>query len=264
MESAKPFLKTIGNTIYHYDPLLDVISEGSPYFTFPFERTQVTATVDLCVEISTWCNLTCANCFSNSRRNIRGSHLPFSKVHRYLESRYSSIIRLSLTGGEPFMHPEIKTFLKLPEELPELVYVVTTNGTLREDLDHILIHNNWLTAVSLHGYGNTHDLYVGWKCFDSVQKRIERLAPSSRVHIYSVLHDGLSETDVDWLFRFRDESGTQFLRFITPRPFGRYRMLSDNTIMEYVKARLDKRSGLKVSPSRTEFITVQEAIRCTM
>jgi molybdenum cofactor biosynthesis enzyme MoaA len=115
----------------------------------------------------------------------------------------------------------------MPERTELCGFVLNTNGTLRPDLDGVIVDNGWLVAISLHGYKQTHEWYSQWGNFEAVVERIERLAGRTTVHIYTVLHDALTANDLDWLLRFRNESGAVFLRFILPRNFGRYRPLND-------------------------------------
>lgn len=159
------------------------------------------------------------------------------------------------------MHPDIEKFLRIPSEFPDLGHVITTNGTLRSELDASLIANNWLVAISLHGGKKTHNSYSGFDSFHTIQKRIEGLANSTRVHIYCVIHDALTLDDVDWILRFRSDSGVKFVRFIIPRAFGRHRPLRKRSMLDDIEARLDSTSGIKIEASKTAFMEVSGRIR---
>ena len=159
------------------------------------------------------------------------------------------------------MHPSVDQFLHMPEIVNNCGFIFTTNGTLREDLDPLIAEMGWLAAVSLHGHKKAHNTYSKSDSFDTVVSRIGKLAKTNIVHIYSVLHDELTEKDIKWLFHLRDETGVTFLRFIMPREFGRYRALTNSNIQSYLLTRLDENSALKVAPSKTRFLTVQEELR---
>jgi len=260
--SQNIFRKVIRGVEVLYESKLDIISYGNPSgIRSPFNRTQVCQSFDLCAEITTKCNLACQNCFSDSFKGKYGIHLGYQSVYALLRQRYAELIRFCITGGEPFMHPEIESFLEIPRDFPGLGHVISTNGTLRADLDDSLIRNGWLVAISLHGRQESHNLYSGCDSFDIVRRRIESLAARTRVHIYCVLHDALTIEDVDWIFQFRDDTGAMFLRFIIPREFGRYRPLHAPTKIDEIATRLDECSGLKVEASKTSLLGVSGLVR---
>ncbi len=264
MDAPRIIQKSIEGRTYHYDRWLDIIASDIPYVGTPLDRTQVERPVDLCIEITTWCNFTCVNCFSESRRGVRGVHLPTPYILEYIKENVSELIRISLTGGEPFMHPEIELILELPSLFPGLGFVITTNGTLRADLDDHLVEQGWLTAISLHGRAKTHNEYCRHESFEIVTQRMKRISRRGLVHIYTVVHNQLSCADVDWLFHFRDEIGAKFLRFIVPRSFGRFERLADNSILEHLRGRLDAQSGLKTQKSLTTFVSALGGTRKSM
>ncbi|TKB26066.1 radical SAM protein [Desulfopila sp. IMCC35006] len=265
MAPRSSFRKLIQGIEVCYDPDLDIISQDrlSRQFT-SLNRTQVQGTFDLCAEITTWCNLFCQNCFSSSMARKQGIHLEYQKVHSVLLSKKKELVRFCITGGEPFLHPNIENFLTLPNEFSDLGCVLTTNGTLRPELDVSLIANNWLIAVSLHGREDAHNAYCGFDSFQVVRKRIESLAGYTRVHVYCVIHDGLTIEDIEWMLKFRSESGAKFLRFIVPRAFGRYRPLYRHSILEEIAVRLDGASGIKLNASKTLFLESSGIIRLSV
>lgn len=263
MEEGHTFLKVIHGRRYVYRQIDDVIVEdGRSRGSLPFyERTQVSEPVDLCVELTTWCNWTCGNCFSRSARGRKGIHADPEAVARYIQSHEKELIRVTITGGEPLLHPEIEQLLTLPSIVPNCGFVLSTNGSVREDVDGILIEQGWLVAVSLHGMAESHSKYSQSASFDASVRRVRRLAKDTVVHIYAVVHNGLSERDVDALLELREETGAAFLRFIAPRPFGRYEPMRARHVLDYVEDRVGEHVGLKVSPSRTRFLSVSGDLR---
>ena len=263
MASVKPIQKLIDGVIYKYDREFDIISNGCAAISAVFNRTQVCRPVDICIECTTRCNMTCENCFSDSRAGSRGAHARLDDVLTYLQQSSDSYIRICLTGGEPLLHPRIEELLGLPDRIGECGFVLSTNGTVRKDLDGALAEHQWLTAVSLHGTRETHNKYTRSQTFDMVRRRIERLAPATTTHIYSVIHEALAYHDVDWLIRFREDSGAAFLRFIVPRAFGRFVPGAIETIARYVGSRCDLRSAVKREPSLSRFLSVDGDLRPT-
>ena len=81
MGSSDTFRKRIGSREYTYDHVLDVIAEGSTISsTVPLDRTQTSDVVDLCLEVSTLCNVACDNCFSHSWAGRDGRHAPVEQI----------------------------------------------------------------------------------------------------------------------------------------------------------------------------------------
>jgi hypothetical protein len=76
------------------------------------------------------------------------------------------------------------------------------------------------------------------------------------VHIYAVLHDEMTEGDLLWLKRLRDEIGVAFLRFILPRPFGRFSLLTNEPLLSRALSLTDDHCSVKTESSRTRFVTV--------
>lgn len=256
----------IGGTEYIYDQDRDVVREACRPLTAhePFyDRTVVSTPVDLCVELTTWCNWSCQNCFSESARGRFGIHADCSSIIEHIRSNEPNLIRVAITGGEPLLHPEARALVDLSLMLPSCGFVMSTNGSVRSDLDSRLIDGQWLVGISLHGRRQAHNKYVQADSFEAVTSRIQTLAAGTVVHIYSVLHDGMSEEDLDWLIRFREDSGATLLRFIMPRPYGRFSGLTRQDILLAAERRVAERVVLKIAPSRTQFLAAAGQIRLT-
>jgi molybdenum cofactor biosynthesis enzyme MoaA len=264
MASATIIRKVIRGVYYTYDREFDIISDGRvAQASSVLDRTLVRRPVDLCVECTTWCNITCGNCFSESEADCRGRHALVEEIVGHIEQQSGSYIRICITGGEPLLHPQISKLLKLPERIADCGFVLSTNGTVREDLDEVLISHRWLSAISLHGNRDAHNKYTKSRTFDTVRRRIEKLAPATTTHIYTVLHNDLTNEDVDWLIRFRKEAGAAFLRFIILRPFGRRVPLVKVNVLGHIESRCDARSAVKRERSLTKFLSVSGKIRRT-
>lgn len=172
-----------------------------------------------------------------------------------------NLLRICITGGEPLLHPQIESFIQWPEGIPDIAYVLTTNLTARQELDSSLCALGWQVAISLNGAELAHSNYTGSKTFKKTVNRIEYLAKHTIVYIYCVLNDYMSFEDIDFLFELRDQIGVKFLRFQTPRPFGRFTKLKNTKLIDAVRERLDAFSGLKTLPSNTYFLTVNGEMR---
>jgi molybdenum cofactor biosynthesis enzyme MoaA len=256
MGTSRTFQKVIEGKTYLYNQDLDVISSAPCGNNSIYERTRVASAVDLCLEITTSCNMACKNCFSCSSYDVLGHNLPIDQIRSSIENRRHQIIRVCITGGEPTMHPEIDSILRLPDRFDDCSFVISTNGTFRQGIENLFVDKKWLVAISLHGSKESHNSYTRSKSFDCAVRRIRTLSSRTVVHIYTVLHNDITDRDLDWLFKLRDEAGAAFLRLIVPRPFGRYEILHNTRILERAQNMVDDRSGIKTSRSLTKFISV--------
>jgi molybdenum cofactor biosynthesis enzyme MoaA len=254
MAPNRTIQKVIDGRLYVYDGRLDVIHEGAVRVGYPYDRTQVSVPVDACVELTTACNWNCINCFSESSPSWPGRYADAAKVVEVLRDDAGRLIRVCVTGGEPLMHPDVEKLIRLPAEMRACGFVLSTNGSVRSDIDPALIENQWLVAISVHGRELTHNKYTRARSFGKAVDRVCRLARETVVHIYTVLHDGMGTEDLEFVLRLRDECGAAFVRFIAPRPFGRYELLGDDALVKEAARLADDRAGVKMNPSLTRFL----------
>ncbi len=85
------------------------------------------------VNVTTVCNLDCAYCFMQP---LSGEHMPRSDYLQVLDQlTRSQVFFVNISGGEPFMHPEIADFLRIAHR--KFKHVMTlTNGT-RLQSEHV-------------------------------------------------------------------------------------------------------------------------------
>lgn len=255
--------RVIRGVQYQYDRVFDVIAEGDPVYGPLYDRTQVSTPVDLCVELTTQCNFACRNCFSESARGLAGRHARAATIREHVEAGANETIRVCVTGGEPLLHPDVASVLELPARLPELGFVLSTNGTARRDLDGLIRDHRWLVALSLHGTKRRHDAYTATVSWDRVVRRAQALASTNVVHFYCVLSDDFTEADALTVLRTRDEVGAAFVRFILPRPGGRFTLLQRGDVVDGLVGLLDGRAALKTTASRTHFLSAAGLQRAT-
>lgn len=153
------------------------------------------------------------------------------------------------------MHPDIESILELPIDFADIGFVISTNGMLRQDVNSMLLENEWLVAVSIHGNRQTHNAYVQADAFDIVTTRIRSLADIGvPLHLYSVINDRMTYRDIEWLLEFRDEVSASFLRFITPRSHGRYEPLTNQALAAYTSSVCDERASIVSESSNSPLL----------
>ncbi len=103
------------------------------------------------VEISNICNLKCSFCPGTTRNPKRMSKDEFRIVLEKIKD-YTDYIYFHLLG-EPLCHPDLENFLQIAEEM-KLKVIITTNGTLLNKCNDILLNSNshYKTVISLHSF----------------------------------------------------------------------------------------------------------------
>ena len=85
------------------------------------------------MEITTRCNLLCKHCYRSATNEIKEQELTYDEIIAILSDMYDSGARfVELTGGELFMHPDIKKILKYVSERFYFIGILT-NGVLIDD-----------------------------------------------------------------------------------------------------------------------------------
>jgi len=113
------------------------------------------------LELTRRCNLRCVHCYQQGERNV---HLPTETALRLVrEAADCGTLFLTLTGGEPLLHPDFPHIYRACREAG-LVVGVFTNGTLIAQ-KHIELFQRWpprLVELSIYGAGaETHDRITG-------------------------------------------------------------------------------------------------------
>ena len=121
------------------------------------------------LEITNVCNLSCDFCHGTKREKAFISEERFRTAALRLRT-FADFLYFHLMG-EPLLHPELKTFFEIANEMGYKV-IITTNGTLLKEKDKILLSSPALhkVSISLHCYeankmGISIDEYLQ-NCFD--------------------------------------------------------------------------------------------------
>ncbi|MGI5285029.1 radical SAM protein [Nonomuraea polychroma] len=102
---------------------------------------QTQHTCILLEDIAETCNLRCPTCFADSSPDLAGIvPVPdiLANVDQRLERENGKLDVLMLSGGEPTLHPELKTLLAELEQRPITRILINTNGVLIARDDSLL------------------------------------------------------------------------------------------------------------------------------
>lgn len=145
---------------------------------------------EICVEITKNCNLHCPVCIANSQISGAAGQLSLDALEKIFKNKSKkNIPRITLTGGEPTLHPEFFEVLKLASSSAQAI-ILSTNGYLHDNVVLAIKNiNNVVLAISLHGTEQIHDNYV--KCKGAYGKVFENIefADSCKkpIYIFSVV-----------------------------------------------------------------------------
>ena len=115
------------------------------------------------VQITERCNLHCAHCFVSAR--TEGIDIAHEQMRDLVlpQLREAHVARLTLTGGEPFAHPDLLAIVRDACEL-EMAVTICTNGTLGDAamLDRLAAEGGVKLNVSLDGFAaHSHGKFRG-------------------------------------------------------------------------------------------------------
>lgn len=115
------------------------------------------------VQITERCNLHCAHCFVSARRE--GIDITHAQMRERVLPQLADahVARLTLTGGEPFAHPNLLAIVRNAREL-EMTVTICTNATLSDAavLDQLAALGGVKLNVSLDGFAaHSHGKFRG-------------------------------------------------------------------------------------------------------
>ncbi|MCD6585893.1 MAG: methyltransferase domain-containing protein [Desulfobacteraceae bacterium] len=131
------------------------------------------------LHITDRCNLSCRHClFSCSGKTL--TTLDYDTIHRCIEEAYRLGTRMFyVTGGEPFMHPQIDEICRLIlTNYDDTDLIILTNGLLLEKhLDHLkqLPKDRLHLQISIDGNREIHDKYRGAGTYEKLMKNLSAI-----------------------------------------------------------------------------------------
>lgn len=147
------------------------------------------------VEITSKCNLSCPYCYNDS--NNKGVNLEFEEITKIIDELYEKkIYAIAISGGEPFLHPQILDIIDYcikKNVRPNII----TNLTLLSKRDFTnLLNKNVAIQITFDGVNNnTHAITRG---IDSFKKNIELLKIASELKKTSCLSIRFNITKVNY------------------------------------------------------------------
>jgi len=132
------------------------------------------------LQITEQCNLHCKHCFVSAQRNGEVMNLEVIEKNILPRLLKMNVIKVSLTGGEPFMHPHLLEICYLLAN-NDIETTICTNGTLVSSniLDKFIKIPKLKFNISLDGFSyNSHGKFRGMKSstdFDKLLSNIQNI-----------------------------------------------------------------------------------------
>ena len=172
--------------------------------------------VTLVVNPTMACNLRCQGCYAFEY--ARGAGMEPDLLRKILsEARDMGTRFITLTGGEPFLYPDL---LDIVEEFHDLTFMSYTNGTLLTDAlaDRLAQAGNLYPAFSVEGFAHETDARRGNGVHAQVTAAMQRLrqrgvlfgvsVTATRATIQPICSDAFIDTYLDagasfaWVFSY--------------------------------------------------------------
>lgn len=189
----------------------------------------------LYVYLTGGCNLACRHCWLTPTFHPdggTGGHLPVELFERVLDEAIPlGLQSVKLTGGEPFLHPEILRLVDLLKNR-KIGLTIETNGTLvTPELAQALRERSTLNFISVSIDGSRaeiHDPFRGVTgSFERAVDGVKALvAAGYRPQVIMSLHAG-NVNDIEPLVRMAESLGAGSVKFNLVQPCGRGEQLSD-------------------------------------
>lgn len=161
----------------------------------------------LFIEINHECNLNCKHCYNLSNQKSEAmTYDCFSKMIYELKEERS--FNISISGGEPLLHPDITKFIDIVIERKYNVILVT-NGLLLDKIKekYLLCSNPIAVQISLDGVGNA-DAIRGKGHFESVERQLRDLYISGyKKGILRMTVNNINKNDIEDFFSIAIEYG---------------------------------------------------------
>lgn len=139
-----------------------------------YDKLSIDFPNDIWIHVSNKCNLACPFCYSNSSAGGE-QYVDADKVLKFLEGvprdKREGIV---ISGGEPFLYPDLVKLVKGIKELEYLYVNIITNGTVGEEKYADVIPCINSLQISLDGStAEIHDITRGQGSFEKVCRNIE-------------------------------------------------------------------------------------------
>lgn len=152
------------------------------------------------ISITEFCNLKCQHCFGKYGKS---NHMNFELFKKIIDECHQyGVFEINITGGEPFLHPQITQFLEYAYN-KNLNISISTNGTVLNN-QLISVLNKIKTkliriSISIDGPKDFHNNFRGANSFD---KTIENISILKKIGIKTTINYVINRKNISLITDF--------------------------------------------------------------
>lgn len=180
----------------------------------------LSAPIEIEFEITNKCNMNCVHCAVGAKNTSKENELTTEQIKDIFEQmKEMKIFAVTLTGGEPFIRPDIFELLHYADNLGIRVHILT-NGLLINENNIELIPQNVKIQLSIDGLGEVYDGIRGVGNFDKLEKVISLLKKHNRAFSGCFVYSNKNKENLDATMEYCLKNNIR-LKINTLLPFGR-------------------------------------------
>lgn len=218
------------------------------------------------LQITERCNLHCAHCFVSARQD--GLDLTLQQVRNQVLPQLcdARVKRLTLTGGEPFAHPDLLAIV-FAARGAGMTVTICTNGTLAadDDLDTLQALGGVLVNVSLDGFSpRGHGKFRGAPdSFQTTKDAVRRLGQRGLLKgILSTPNSLADASEYEELCRYARQCGAEYVLMNPMAPLGRgikgqRRLAAQEQRLQDIRRQTDQYAGAELDVVHIRFPNTQ-------
>ncbi|AZR74385.1 hypothetical protein BBF96_13910 [Anoxybacter fermentans] len=227
--------KEVYTNILEYVDILkenDVINQnylnGSIIEILP-TKNALSAPVKVFLSITDYCNLKCKHCFGDYGQ---GSQMSFDRVAEIVQQlKEVGVFEVSLTGGEPLLHPDLYKIIELLID-SGINIQICTNGTVITDefIDIVKQYKNHFLrlSISIDGIPEVHDRIRGTGTYNKIMSNIKILQKHNIDFGFNLVLNNLNVWTIKEFLNIMYDRGIHRGSFSPIKPVGRAKNTSLN------------------------------------
>jgi MoaA/NifB/PqqE/SkfB family radical SAM enzyme len=185
----------------------------------PLTNGRASSPIAIQLYLTEACNLNCKMCFLKQIKS-KNNFIPLDIVKKVIKELIYIRPHYSMTGGEPFLYPEIENLITYIKS-KGLYLSIVTNGTMIEDFAEIIVRSGVdRLSISIDGSPEKHDsirripgafskTLNGIKAINNEKKKQNKARP--RLALFSLLNSG---TEEDFLISFAQKNSFKEINFL--------------------------------------------------
>jgi MoaA/NifB/PqqE/SkfB family radical SAM enzyme len=162
------------------------------------------------IELTNACNLKCEYCYVDKQKHNEFSFNIVTSIVTALQKMGTRVILL--TGGEIFLHSDIKKIVKYIEE-KKMLMVLYTNGTIPLLGYRDILDSPWVFRCEITMYGSSDETYAVFcknrTAYNTLLENLKFLKSYSKKVILKIVPTSYNVSDVDAMLDLAREMGLE-------------------------------------------------------